>query len=269
MSDEWVLIHCFRCTPTNTRFPHLLTATIMLTVHHLDHSQSFRIVWLLEELQSLDAGVDYELKLYRRNESYGLAPSEYKDLSPLGTAPTITTTDGLVLNESNAIIEYILDLAQEGKKDTTTTPLMRPPISSQDRTKFLFWFHGVQGSMQPMLTVDIIFRRAVTKSPCLISSVVGVVSSKVRDAVILPRLKNLMEMAEIQLQKDNFLAGSEFTAADITAIYPFSSIFDRYPEFSKTYPKTQTWLDRMTCRKAYKSAQAKVGEEGGIVFENE
>ena len=31
----------------------------VLTLHHLKYSQSFRIIWLLEEL-----GADYELKIY-------------------------------------------------------------------------------------------------------------------------------------------------------------------------------------------------------------
>ena len=34
----------------------------MITVHHLQHSRSQRILWLLEEL-----GVDYEIKLYTRS----------------------------------------------------------------------------------------------------------------------------------------------------------------------------------------------------------
>ncbi|MFZ8957796.1 MAG: glutathione S-transferase, partial [Pseudohongiellaceae bacterium] len=34
----------------------------MLTLHHLEYSQSFRILWLLEELEA-----DYELKIYERD----------------------------------------------------------------------------------------------------------------------------------------------------------------------------------------------------------
>jgi hypothetical protein len=43
----------------------------MLTVHHLQRSQSERIVWLCEEL-----GIQYELKTYPRNEKTLLAPEE-------------------------------------------------------------------------------------------------------------------------------------------------------------------------------------------------
>jgi glutathione S-transferase len=235
----------------------------MLVVHHLDHAQSFRIVWLLEELKANGNGIDYELKLYNRTDRERMAPPEYKALSPLGTAPTITTSQGLVMNESNAIIEYILDLA--GDKGTT---LMRPLASSTNRSTFLFWFHAVQGSMMPVLTVDVVFRQAKAKTPCPISSVVGLVASKVRDALIMPRLRNLLEMAESQLGKTEFLAGSHLTAADISAIYPFASVFTRYSEFAKTYPNCKKWLDAMYQRNAFKVAQEKVGEKDGVVFES-
>ena len=115
----------------------------MLTVHHLNHSQSFRIVWLLEEL---DGSVEYELKLYKRDEDDMMAPPEYKALSSMGTAPTITDSNGLVLNESNAIIEYILDLADDSSGGSDKAKQLRPPSTSKDRTKYLFWFHGVQGA---------------------------------------------------------------------------------------------------------------------------
>lgn len=243
---------------------------IMITIHHLDHSQSFRIVWLLEELQGM---VDYKIKLYKRNND-GMAPPEYKALSPLGTSPTVTTDDGLVLNESNTIIEYILDLAAEEQQKQTNTPntnllTLRPPPSSPDRNTYLLWFHSIQGTMQPMMTVDIIWRRAVKKTPCFITGIVKLVGSKVRDAVIIPRLQKMIEMAEQQLSKTTFLAGSNLTIADITAIYPFSSFFLRYPEMATSYPNCIAWLDRLTKRPAFIAAQERVGEKHNIVFEDE
>ena len=41
----------------------------MLTIHHLGHSQSERIVWLCEELR-----VPYELTLYKRDPVTMLSP---------------------------------------------------------------------------------------------------------------------------------------------------------------------------------------------------
>lgn len=234
----------------------------MITVHHLDHSQSFRIVWLLEELKAKGKNVDYELKLYKR-ENGMMAPPDYKAISPLGTSPTVTTSDGLVLSESNAIIEYILDVA-----DPDGSSLLRPKATSPDRNSFLFWFHSVQGSMQPMLTVDIIFRRASKKAPFPISSIFGIVSSKVRDAVIMPRLNKVLELAERDVQKSPFLAGDNLTAADISAVYPFYSLFSRNPELAEKYPACKQWLTKISSLPSFQAAQEKVGEDD-IVFTDE
>ena len=57
----------------------------MITLHHLEKSQSIRILWLLEEL-----GVPYEIKLYDRDPTTRLAPAAYKAISPLGNAAKIT-----------------------------------------------------------------------------------------------------------------------------------------------------------------------------------
>ena len=51
----------------------------MITLHHLDQSRSFRILWLLEEIKQ-----PYELKRYYRDSSTHLAPDSLKTIHPLG-----------------------------------------------------------------------------------------------------------------------------------------------------------------------------------------
>ena len=115
--------------------------------------------------------------------------------------------------------------------------------------------------MQPMLTVDFVFRTSAEKTPCPINSIVKLVGNKVKDALVLPRLQKLLEESENQLTTNDYLAGSNLTAADITAIYPFTSYFMRYPEMSKTYPKSKSWLERMYTRPAFQRALSKVDEK--------
>ena len=71
----------------------------MITVHHLNHSRSHRVLWMLEELELL-----YELKRYGRDPKTMLAPPELKAVHPLGKSPVITDGD-LTLAESAAIVE--------------------------------------------------------------------------------------------------------------------------------------------------------------------
>ena len=47
----------------------------MLIVHHLQRSQSERIVWLCEEL-----GIPYELKVYQRDPNTFMSPPELQAL---------------------------------------------------------------------------------------------------------------------------------------------------------------------------------------------
>ncbi len=59
----------------------------MLTLHHLNNSRSFRILWLLEELE-----LDYELTTYERTKAY-LAPESLKKEHTLGHTPLLEVGD--------------------------------------------------------------------------------------------------------------------------------------------------------------------------------
>lgn len=81
---------------------------MVIIVHHLDHSRSQRILWLLEELS-----VPYEVKLYKRNKETMLAPPELKKIHPLGKSPVIENTETKeVLAESGAIVEVMRQLVE-------------------------------------------------------------------------------------------------------------------------------------------------------------
>jgi glutathione S-transferase len=249
----------------NTNISAEKNSTSMITVHHLEHSQSFRVVWLLEEL-----GMQYELKTYKRDSEHN-APNEYKDLSPLGTSPVITSddwdangdgdaaNDKLIMCESNAILEYLLDLAAwEGMCNDSA---WRPSIKSAQRRDYLFWFHAMQGTLQPLLQVDSLFRIIPSKVPFPISSVMGMISSKTQQTYVKPRLDTFLTCAETHLESKPHFAGDPLTLADITAIYPMDAAFCRYPELKEKYPHCQAWLTRVSKRPAFQRAQSKVEEK--------
>jgi hypothetical protein len=70
----------------------------MISVHHLECSRSFRILWALEEL-----GLDYDIHYYQRLPNYS-APETLKCIHPLGKAP-ILTDDEQVIAESAVILD--------------------------------------------------------------------------------------------------------------------------------------------------------------------
>src|SRR6516164_2739900 len=106
----------------------------MLTIYHLEAPRSGRIIWLAEEL-----GLEYKLETFKRTPQR-MAPPEYKALHPLGRSPVIKDGE-LVLAESGAIFEYILDRHGGGR--------LVPERSSADHAQYLYWLHFAEGTLMP------------------------------------------------------------------------------------------------------------------------
>lgn len=221
----------------------------MLTLHHLEYSQSFRIIWLLEAL-----GADYELKTYNRDPVSNLAPAEYKALSPLGTAPVITDGD-LVLAESNAIIDYILDSHPESS--------LSPSAGHPDRARHLFWFHTSPGSLMTNQMVAMVLNLLETRSPWPLSSLFKAAFGQVRKAFLNPRDKALYDLMEKDLGEKPYFGGDQLTSADITLVYPMFSLRERGTFEGR--PNTLAWFDRVEALDSFKAARVK-DDRDSIVF---
>lgn len=221
----------------------------MITLHHLENSQSIRILWLLEEL-----GIEYGFKMYDRDPKTMLAPDVYKSASPLGTAPFITDGD-VSLAESNAIIDYILDHAPD--------QTLRPRSGDTDRADYLFWFHAAQGSYQNLQTMRFVHQIATDRSPGLLRPIIRGVMNKLNEAFIDPRIRTIMAKMEATLEERDFLAGQRFTAADIAMGYTLNMAKMR-GSLTSAYPKTLAYVERMEARKGWQAALKKDGKFQGV-----
>lgn len=202
---------------------------MVLTIHHLHVSQSERLPWLCEELNIL-----YELKTYRRAPL--LAPPEYKALHPAGTAPIIQ--DGnITLAESCACIEYISHRYADGKLFLLPSHPRYPD--------FLYWWHWVDGTFSPAVTRSMMMRGA------------GVNSENQFMVITKTRLRRALEALDERLVEHKWLAGEEFTVADIMVVFLLTT-FRYFEPFSlKEYPNVVGFLARVGDRKAYQVAMAK------------
>jgi glutathione S-transferase len=221
----------------------------MITLHHLENSQSIRILWLLEEL-----GIEYEFKMYDRDPETMLAPALYKAVSPLGTAPALTDGD-VVLAESNAIIDYIID--------QNPTCGLRPEPGDAMRADYLFWFHAAQGSYQSLQTGRFVNSIAVDRSPRLLRGLIRKVMQSLDDAFYGPRLNTIMTMMEDVLGTREFLAGDRLTAADIAFGYTLQMTSMR-GGLGDAFPNTQAYVDRIEARPAWQAALKKDGKFIGV-----
>lgn len=221
----------------------------MLKLHHLEYSQSYRVLWLLEEL-----GADYELVLYNRDPETRMAPADYKAVSPLGTAPVITDGD-LSLAETSAIIDYILDQHPESS--------LRPKVDAKARTDYLFWFHASQGSLMPMMLMSVVFKMLGKRTPALIRPLIKTVLAKATSIIVKPRIKLLLDKAEADLAATGWFAGDTLSAADIMMSYPIESAHSTGLLKDK-YPNCEQWVKRIKNVPSYQLAKEKDGRESAI-----
>ena len=203
----------------------------MLRIHHLGRSQSERIIWLCEEL-----GLPYELQRHTRDPVTILSPPELKALHPLGAAPLIEDGD-LVLAESAAIVEYIIVKHGGGR--------LKLGPEHPDYATFLYWFHFSNGNLQPVL------------GRLMMVSRTGLPADHPVQAAVQGRLDRVMTLVEIRLGEAPYLAGREFTAADIMSVFSLTTMRLFQPVDLTPYPKIRAYLQRIGERPAYHRAMAK------------
>ena len=201
----------------------------MLTIHHLGISQSDRIIWLCEELE-----IPYELVRYDRDPvRMHAAPAAYKALHPAGTAPVITE-NGRALAESGAIIDYIIQKHGGGR-------LAIAP-DSPDYMDYLFWFHYGNGSMMPA---------EMTRG---IMTQLGIPADSDFARSLLARSETAYSLVEDRLGKADYLAGQNFSAADIMMFFPLTTMRAFAPRDLTPYPNIRAYLQRVGDRPAYRRA---------------
>jgi glutathione S-transferase len=216
----------------------------MITVHHLENSRSQRVLWLLEEL-----GLEYEVKRYERDKTTNLAPPELKTVHPLGKSPVISD-DGLVIAETGAIIEYLIDKHGGAR--------LIPPAASPERLRYTYWLHAAEGTVMPLMVMTLIFNRIETGAPWIIRPIAKAISSQVRSAYIGPNLKANVDYMEAELGRSTWFAGEELTAADVMMSFPAEAAAVR-TDLGSEYPKLSSFLDRVHARPAYKKALERGG----------
>jgi len=212
----------------------------MIVVHHLNNSRSQRVLWLLEEL-----GLPYEMKKYQRDPKTMLAPEALRQVHPLGKSPVLED-DGVVVAESGAILEHILERHGQGR--------LQPPPGSEARRRFTYWLHFAEGSAMPPLLLKLIFDRIETAPmPFFIKPVARMISGKVKKTMIEPNLTRQLDFMEGELAKGEWFCGAEFSAADIQMSFPVEAAAMR-AGLDASRPRLMDFLKRIHARPAYRRA---------------
>ncbi len=217
----------------------------MITVHHLNHSRSQRVLWLLEELE-----LPYELVKYDRDPRTLLAPKSLEAIHPLGKSPVITDGDATIA-ESGAILEYLIETYGKGR--------LAPPAGTQAHHDYRYFLHYAEGSLMPYLLLKLVTQRLkLAKVPFFVKPIVKQISGKLAGDFVDPNLRRHVAFLGAHLGKRRWFAGDDLTAADIQMSYPVEALVARAADFELA-PVLAEFVQRCKDRPAFQRALARGG----------
>lgn len=217
----------------------------MITVHHLNHSRSQRVLWLLEELE-----LPYEIVKYERDPKTMLAPKSLEAIHPLGKSPVITDGDATVA-ESGAILEYLVETYGKGR--------FAPPAGTPAHRHYRYFMHYAEGSLMPFLLMRLITRRIKSAPvPFFVKPIARKIADKLAGDFVDPNLRRHIAFLGKHLEQHTWFAGDELTAADIQMSFPVEAVVARGGDLEPS-PKLADFVKRMKDRPAFQRALAKGG----------
>lgn len=210
----------------------------MITLHYLQCSRSFRILWALEEL-----GIDYQVEYYQRLPSYG-APESLKNIHPLGKAPILVDNEEVIV-ESAVILDYL-------QQEYDSQQLFKPQ-SAKEQRQYAYWMHYAEGSLMPLLVMTLVMNSVSKHVPWVIRPIAEKITGGVKAGFVRPRVKEHILYLEQYLSEHDYFAG-DFSFADIQMAFPLIAIQNR---LHGKYPNIQAFVQRVQQRSAFQKAEQK------------
>lgn len=154
--------------------------------YYAPNSRAITVHWMLEEL-----GLEYQLEVLNLENHDNLKP-EYLQINPMGKVPALAYK-GEFLTEAAAICTFLADEFPEKK--------LNIPAGHPGRGNYLRWLFYAPSCIEPAV-VDTMFKRGGEAPP---------------GSLGYGTLDRVLNMITLQLEKTHFIAGPEFTAADVVA----------------------------------------------------
>jgi glutathione S-transferase len=160
----------------------------MIKLWFAPRTRAVRIAWLLEEL-----GLPYQLE---RVEFERTSTAFFTQKTPLGKLPVIED-EGVLLGESGAIVEYILERYGDGR--------LAPATGSPARATYLQWLHFAESTAFSSIGIVVwltLYRDDAAAHPELVNDAMN-------------RAASGLEFLEQHFGAGPWLLGEDFSAADI------------------------------------------------------
>lgn len=197
----------------------------MIKLYHAQLTRSIRIIWLLEEL-----GVPYELATV----AFKPPRHSFEQDTPAGKFPTLDD-DGVVLFESGAILEYLIEKYGKGR--------LAPAIGDPERGKYLQWVHFAEATAFPPIA-DIARHTMFLPAAEQIPQVAA-------DGRV--RAKNALDVLERALQGKDYLVGGALSGADIMMGY-FLMAARMLGCLGAEHPNIAAYWERLAARPGFQKA---------------
>ena len=199
----------------------------MLRLHHAPTSRAGRIVWLLEELE-----IKYELNSMKFHPS-DLKSDEHRKRHPLGRVPVLEDGD-IILYESGAIVEYILERHAPGK--------LKPEVHTDLYPQYLQWFHYCEGMIMPPINTIVVQTIILSKERQNAESLSQ--AQKLLGKALVPVNKNL--------ENKEYLIGN-FSGADIMLGHSLY-MSNKLGCVNDDMTNIKTYIDRLEARPCFNKA---------------
>jgi glutathione S-transferase len=162
---------------------------------------------------------------------------DYKTISPLGYVPALQLTDGTILTEGPAIVQYIADQVPNAH--------MTPAKGSSDHYKMLAWLNFISTEVHKGFT------------PLLSPAIAPKLTDEAK-AVFLDRLVARLSHLDKHMATNDYLLGKAFSVADA---YCFTTL--RWTAGIKLdlapFPHIQAYMKRVQARPAVQAAMQAEG----------
>jgi glutathione S-transferase len=202
----------------------------VLKVYHVPGTRSVRVVWLCEELE-----LPYERVPIDFSPDYR-ASAEWRRMNPVGKVPAMTDGD-LILFESGAMVEHILDRYGEGR--------LRPAPGTVSHARYLQWSWFAEATFARPLGEIVNHRR-----------VFGGESSAPALAEMRDRARLCLAAVDDALEGRQYLVGDEFTAADIMMGYSVFLAQWQGAMGEGEFPNVAAYFERLKARPAFARTMA-------------
>jgi glutathione S-transferase len=163
----------------------------LIKLYHAPRTRSIRILWLLEEL-----GLPYQLVTV----AFKPPRHSFEQDTPAGKFPVIED-GGLVMSESGAILEYLIEKYGKGQ--------LAPAAGSPERGSYLQWVHFAEATAMPPVN-------DITRHTLLLPEAERIPRAAEDGRV---RATNVLNVVERALAGKNYLVGNDLSGADIMMGY--------------------------------------------------